>query len=250
MADAKRNTWMGRVRVGGLALCLLLPLACQQQMGEQPYYRPLEPSTFFPDSRSARPLPPGTVAQGQLRYDQPLYTGNDGTRRGAVLAVSLLGFGADGPLAVATVVLPLFENMAVADYATTFPFPVTTEVLERGQQRFSIFCAVCHDSTGNGNGKIVQRGYTRPPSYITDYSRGFERRGIKVLLRDVPVGYFFEVVSKGYGAMPDYASQVPPRDRWAIIAYVRALQLSQYARLEELPEGERQAVRKALEGKP
>jgi mono/diheme cytochrome c family protein len=140
--------------------------------------------------------------------------------------------------------------MALADHATTFPFPVTAELLERGQQRFAIFCAVCHDSTGNGNGKIVQRGYTHPPSYITDNSRGFERRGIKVRLRDVPVGYYFEVVSKGYGAMPDYAAQVPPRDRWAIIAYIRALQLSQHAYLEELPEEERQAAQKALEQNP
>ena len=122
--------------------------------------------------------------------------------------------------------------------------------MERGQERFTIFCAVCHDPIGNGNGKIVQRGYTRPPSYVTDYSRGFERRGIKVKLRDVPVGYYFEVVSKGYGAMPDYAAQIPPRDRWAIIAYIRALQLSQHARLEGLPEAERQAARKALEEKP
>jgi len=248
MADAKRNTWMRRVRVGGQALCLLLPLACQQQMGEQPYYRPLEPSTFFPDGRSARLLLPGTVAQGQLRDDPLLFTGKDGTRRRAVLAVSLLGFGADGPLAVATVVPALFEKMAVADYATIFPFPVTAEVLERGQQRFTIFCAVCHDSTGNGNGKIVQRGYTRPPSYITDYSRGFERRGYKVLLRDAPVGYYFEVVSKGMGAMSDYSAQVPPRDRWAIIAYIRALQFSQHAPLDRLPPKVKEEALKELEG--
>jgi mono/diheme cytochrome c family protein len=250
MADAKRNNWMGKVRVGGLALCLLLPLACQQKMGEQPYYRPLESSTFFSDGRSARPLQPGTVAQGQFRSDPPPFTGKDGTSKGAVLTVSLVGFGASGPLAVATFAPPLLEKIAVAEYTTSFPFPVSAELLERGQQRFTIFCAVCHDSTGNGNGKIVQRGYTRPPSYVTDYSRGFERRGIKVLLRDAPVGYFFEVVSKGYGAMADYASQVPPRDRWAIIAYIRALQLSQHARLEELPEEEQQAARKALERKP
>ena len=96
----------------------------------------------------------------------------------------------------------------------------------------------------------MQRGYTHPPSYITDYSRGFERRWIKVRLRDVPVGYYFEVVSKGFGSMPDYATQVPLRDRWAIIAYIRALQYSGHTRLEELPEEERQAARQALEGKP
>jgi mono/diheme cytochrome c family protein len=250
MMDAKRRIWMGRARAVGLALFLLLPLACQQQMGQQPYYRPLEPSAFFPDGRSARSPLSGTVARGQLRDDRTLFEGKDGNGRGASLAVSLLGFGADGPLTAVTVSPPLFEKMAVADYAAAFPFPVTAEVLERGQQRFMIFCAVCHDPTGNGDGKIVQRGYTRPPSYITGYSHGFKRRGIKVLLRDVPVGYYFEVISKGYGAMADYAAQVSPRDRWAIIAYIRALQLSQYARLEELPEEERQDARKALEGNP
>ena len=210
MVDAMRISWMGKAKVVTLTLFLLLPLGCQQQMGRQPYYRPLEPSTFFSDGRSARPVPSGTVAQGQLEDDQHLFTGKDGTGSGAAQAASFVGFAADGPLTAAMVAPPLFEKMAVADYASTFPFPVTAEVLERGQQRFTIFCSVCHDSTGNGNGKVVQRGYTRPPSYITDDSRGFEHRGVKVRLRNVPVGYLFEVVSKGYGAMPDYASQVRP----------------------------------------
>jgi len=237
------------LKIAGLALCLLLLVGCQQQMGQQPYFRPLEPSPFFPDSRSARPLLPGTVAQGQLRDDGPFFTGKDENRKGSVPAMAFLGFG-DNALTLAMVAPLLFEEMAVADYATAFPFPVTTDVLARGQERSTIFCAVCHDATGNGNGKIVERGYTRPPSYITDYSRGFEHRGIKVRLRDVPVGYYFEVISRGYGAMADYAAQVAPRDRWAIIAYIRALQLSQHARLEELPQEERQAAREALEEKP
>jgi mono/diheme cytochrome c family protein len=123
--------------------------------------------------------------------------------------------------------------------------------LERGRQRFEIFCAVCHDPTGNGNGKIPERGYTKPPSYITDYSRGFERRGYKVLLRDAPVGYYFEVISKGEGAMADYSAQVTPEDRWKIIAYIRALQLSQHApldTLDKLPPGEKEKALKVLEG--
>jgi mono/diheme cytochrome c family protein len=244
---------IGRVRVSALALSLLLPLGCQQEMGRQPYYRPLEKSTFYADGRSARPLVPGTVAQGQFQGDQLLFTGKntaDTSRAWADQAGALVGFGANGPWSAALAAPALLENVAITEYASVFPFPVNAEVLERGQQRFTIFCSVCHDSTGRGNGKIVQRGYTHPPSYITDYSRGFEHRGIKVRLRDVPVGYLFEVVSKGYGAMADYAAQVPPRDRWAIIAYIRALQLSQYAPLDELPEKERLAVRTALEGKP
>jgi len=100
-------------------------------MGRQPYYRPFEPSGFFPDGRSARSLPAGTVARGQLRDDQPVFTGKDGSGSGAVLAASLLGFGADVPFVVASVLPPIFEKMAVADYITAFPFPVTMEVLER-----------------------------------------------------------------------------------------------------------------------
>ena len=122
-----------------------------------------------------------------------------------------------------------------------------------------IYCVVCHDPLGTGRGKIVERGYTPPPSYVpipgeegSGYSRGFERRGYHVLLRDVPVGYFMEVITQGYGAMPDYASQVPPEDRWKIAAYIRALQLSQYADLNDknLPAGAREDIRKALEKQP
>src|SRR5262249_32013453 len=158
MADAKRKTWMSKGRAAGQAFCLLLPVAGQQQMGQQPSYRPLEPSTFFPDDRSARPLLPGTVAQGQFQDDQTLFKGKDGNGRGASLAVSLIGFGAHGPLIGATVVPPLSEKMAVADYTDTFPFPVTEEVMARGQQRFTIFCAVCHDPTGTGHRTIVPPG--------------------------------------------------------------------------------------------
>jgi len=132
--------------------------------------------------------------------------------------------------------------LAAQEYSSALPFPLTEEVLYRGQERFEIFCAVCHGAHGHGNGKIVQRGYTRPPSYVTDLSRGFEHRGIRIRLRDVPIGYFFEVISKGYGAMPDYESQVPPQDRWAIAAYVRALQISQHLPLGDLPEDERAKI--------
>jgi hypothetical protein len=105
---------------------------------------------------------------------------------------------------------------------------------------------VCHDAAGTGHGKIVERGYTMPPSYHSSYSRGLERRGVKVLLREAPVGYLFEVVSKGYGAMPDYATQVPPPDRWRIVAYIRTLQYSQHAPLDELSAAEREKAKRAL----
>jgi mono/diheme cytochrome c family protein len=135
-----------------------------------------------------------------------------------------------------------FQSLSVQEYSSALPLPLTEDVLHRGQERFDIYCAVCHGFDGKGNGRIVQRGYTAPPNYMTDLSRGFERRGIRIRLRDIPIGYFFEVISKGYGAMPDYESQVPPQDRWAIAAYVRALQIGQHLRLTDLPEDERDKV--------
>jgi hypothetical protein len=109
----------------------------------------------------------------------------------------------------------------------TFPFPVTKQVIERGRERFNAFCTPCHDRTGNGDGMIVRRGFRHPPSYHQDR------------LRQVPNGYIFDVITSGFGAMPDYAAQIQPRDRWAIVAYIRALQLSQQASVNDVPEGDR-----------
>lgn len=106
---------------------------------------------------------------------------------------------------------------------TTFPFPVDLEVLRRGQNRFNIYCTPCHDRVGNGNGMVVRRGYKQPPSLHIDR------------LRDAPVGHFFDVISNGLGGMPDYSAQIPVRDRWAIVAYIRALQLSQRAAPGDVP---------------
>jgi mono/diheme cytochrome c family protein len=161
-------------------------------MADQGRYEPLEASDFFNDGRSARPFVAGTVARGQLKTDEHFYTGK-----------------VNGQL------------------ATTFPFPVTGEVLDRGQERYNIFCTPCHDSLGTGLGMIVRRGYRQPPSFHDER------------LRMVEVGYFFDVMTNGFGAMPDYAAQVSPRDRWAIAAYVRALQLSRSATLDDVPPGER-----------
>ena len=111
--------------------------------------------------------------------------------------------------------------------ASEFPMPVTMDLLRRGQERYNIYCTPCHDQTGSGNGMIVQRGYARPQSYHTDN------------VRRQPPGYYVRVMTQGFGAMPSYAGQVPAGDRWAIAAYIRALQLSQHASLGDVPEDQR-----------
>ncbi len=185
--------------MAGLMFSLLSVTGCVQRMTYQPKYLPLTESAFFKDGLSSRPLVPGTVARGQLHTNQLLYAGT-----------------LDGKI------------------ADTFPFPVTQAVLDRGQQRFNIYCAPCHGRTGYGDGMIVQRGYPAPPSFHIDR------------LRQVPVGYIFQVATNGLGQMPSYAAQVPPEDRWAIVAYIRALQLSQHATPNDVPAD----VRQQLEAKP
>ena len=179
----------GRIGVLGLVLLAFAAVGCRQDMQDQPKYIPLRPSDFFADGRSERPLTQGTVARGHLDDDAAFYTGK----------------GPDGK------------------FIETFPFPVTREVLARGQERFNIYCTPCHDRLGNGMGMIVRRGYRKPPSYHIDR------------LRTVPNGYIYDVITKGFGAMPDYAAQIEPRDRWAIVSYVRALQLSQNATVSDVP---------------
>jgi mono/diheme cytochrome c family protein len=194
---------------------------CQQQMAVQPSVRPDEASSLFPDGRASRPAIPGTVARGHLRTDPQLFEGRrtrlaaDGTLPATVVGAA----GAGNPLG-ALAVLAAEE----ANFVETFPFEVTREVLEHGRNRYMIFCVVCHDPLGTGRGKIVERGYTPPPSYH------IER------LRRAPVGRFVAVMTDGYGSMPDYKQQIPPRDRWAIAAYIRALQLSQHFPVKELPD--------------
>lgn len=178
-----------------LLLLALTTIACRRDMQDQPKYIPLRPSDFFADGRSARPIPEGTVARGQLRADKVFYTGKSGDA-----------------------------------YIDKLPFPVTRQVLERGQERFNIYCTPCHGRLGNGLGMIVQRGLKRPPSYHIDR------------LRQVPIGYFYDVITNGFGAMADYAAQVAPRDRWAIAAYIRVLQFSQQASLQDVPPDHRQEL--------
>jgi len=169
---------------------LLLIVGCRSDMQQQPYQRPLVESNFYPDHRSERPIIPGTVARGHLDADTYFYTGKIGSNDG--------------------------------DY---LPFPVTQQLLARGQQRFNIYCSPCHGEAGDGNGMVVQRGFKHPPSYHIDR------------LRRAPIGYFFDIMTNGYGAMPDYAEQVEPADRWAIAAYIRVLQLSQHATDADVPPG-------------
>ncbi len=175
-----------------IASCLIGITACRQDMHDQPRYEPLEKNAFFEDGRASRPFVEGTVARGQLRLDDHFYTGkvND-------------------------------------ELVTTLPFTATKEILERGQQRYNIFCSPCHDQVGTGAGMIVQRGFRQPPSLHIDR------------LRQAPIGHFFDVMTNGFGTMYSYADRIAPKDRWAIVAYIRALQLSQNATLDDVPTAER-----------
>lgn len=187
---------MIRSATAPLFACFLM-LGCDQEMRTQPRHDVYEASSFYPDGASARPLPEGTVPRGGLR-DEHLHTGTVG-----------------------------------GEYATTFPMPVTRQIIERGRQRYNIACRPCHDGVGNGNGTVVQRGFPRPPSFHTDR------------LRMRPVGHFFNVITNGWGAMPAHKHIVAPADRWAIISYIRALQFSQNARLEDLSEEERRLLERS-----
>jgi mono/diheme cytochrome c family protein len=228
-----------------LALGLLALAGCRQQMAQQPAYRPFMPSPLFADGRSARPLVEGTVARGQLRLG-PYYTGRKPTGEVAALdAVVLIANPNPATLAGRTAV-----EMDYATYLDVLPFApdqLATQA-RHGQQRFNIYCAPCHDRVGTGKGMIVHRGYTPPPSLHTDLSRGFLLRGKQVELRRAPVGYYFDVVTNGFGAMPAYGKQIPTADRWAIVAYVRVLQFSQHA--EEIGGAAQQAKLLLPEGRP
>ncbi len=211
-----------------MVLLLLALAGCQQDMARQPSYRPLQASTLFADGLSARPLVEGTVHR-----DYRPATG--------MKPIEILGWQRVGALVGQLPANPLAAAGVAVDlsiYVDAFPMPITEKVLRRGENRFNIYCAVCHDRVGNGRGMIVQRGFTPPPNLHSDLSRGFLLRGIKVKLTEAPVGYIFEVVTRGYGAMPDYASQIPSDDRWAIVAYVRALQLSQNSSLDDVTDAE------------
>jgi mono/diheme cytochrome c family protein len=124
----------------------------------------------------------------------------------------------------------LYEGVVGGRPATTFPFPIDEAVMERGEDMFNAFCAPCHGMTGAGDGIVVRRGFTAPPPLDAEYLRG------------MPPSYFFAVITRGRGAMPDHAAQIKAEDRWAIVAYIRALQLSGSASLEDVPPSERERL--------
>jgi mono/diheme cytochrome c family protein len=186
------------VFAGFAAFALIVVSACRQDMHNQPKYRGLRASVFFADGSSARPAVEGTVARGTLQEDEAFFTGK-------------------------------IDKVDVKE----LPFAVDEHVLDRGQERFTIYCTPCHDATGSGHGMVVQRGYRQPPSFQIDR------------LRQAPAGHFFDVITNGFGAMPDYKPQTSPRDRWAIVAYIRALQLSQHAAPADVPGGDPTTVPEA-----
>lgn len=170
---------------------LLASAGCRQDMHDAPRYDPLEASAVFPKGSSAQPLVPGTVPRGMLNENEHLYTGKIN-----------------------------------GEAATTFPFAISKADLDRGEERYNIYCAPCHGRSGEGNGMVVQRGFRTPPTYHSDR------------LRSVPVGYFYDIITNGFGVMPDYRAQVPVEDRWRIVAYIRALQLSRHATAADIPAEE------------
>ena len=177
-----------------VATCLFS--SCRQDMHDAPRYEPYERSGFFTDGRASRPQVAGTVARGELVVDKAFATGR----------------GADG------------------EFLAELPIELSAELLDRGEERYAIFCAPCHDRTGYGEGMVVKRGMTKPPSLHIERLRAAE------------VGYFYDVITNGYGVMYDYADKVKPADRWAIAAWIKTLQLSQYVELSDLPAEERQRL--------
>jgi mono/diheme cytochrome c family protein len=175
-----------------LLLAVMASVGCRIDMHVQPRYNPLAKSDFFPDQRAARLPVEGAVARGDQRADSYFYTGKIANNDG--------------------------------DY---LPFPVTQEVLQRGRERYNVYCSPCHSRLGDGNGIVPSRGFARkPPSYH------IER------LQKAPIGYFFDVATNGFGIMLDYSAQISARDRWCIAAYIRALQLSQNAAAADVPAGQ------------
>jgi mono/diheme cytochrome c family protein len=174
---------------------LLIAAGCRRDMQDQPKMKPYRGTTFFTDGLSGRQPIAGTIPRGFLRTDTEYYTGKK-----SASSVSAPTATAENPF---------------ADDTDTFPFPVTEDTVRRGRERYDIFCSVCHGMTGNGDGMVVRRGFRRAASFNDDR------------LRQAPVGHFFDAMTNGWGAMPSYASQIPVQDRWAIVAYIRALQLSQ-----------------------
>lgn len=225
----RKRSWMVL-----LALVLGFNAGCYQRMAVQPKVKPQQANGFFSDGRGTRPLEIGTIARPEnlqdaddhLQADGHYYTGKK-----------------DG----APIIDSSKPETVLAQYESTFPARITVdeEFLRRGRERYNIFCAVCHGQTGNADGTIVQRGFLRPPAFYpvkivggrdgepSEFEADYHSRGLgylgakKVPLWKAPSGYIFSVISNGYGSMGSYSAQIPVNDRWAIVAYIRALQYSQ-----------------------
>jgi len=200
-------------------LLLLLITGCRRDMQDQPKMKPYRGTSFFGDGLSARQPVQGTVPRGFLRQDAEYFTGKKSKTTAGPGTQSIQGQQQQGQKQVqqgqAQAQQAGAQANAYPDDIDVFPIPVTKEVVTRGRERYNIFCVVCHGFTGNGDGMVVRRGFRRAASFNDDR------------LRQAPVGHFFDAMTNGWGAMPSYASQIPVQDRWAIIAYIRALQLSQ-----------------------
>jgi len=192
------------------AHCTLLTSSCRRDMQDQPKMKPFRSSTFFRDGLSTRQPIEGTVARGFLKEDTEFFTGKKAGKTSAPAQVPA------GPQPSGTNAAPALQGPAAyPDDVEVFPIAVTKDVVTRGKERYEIFCSACHGLTGNGDGMIVRRGFRRAASFNDDR------------LRQAPVGHFFDAITNGWGTMPSYAPQIPTEDRWAITAYIRALQLSQ-----------------------
>lgn len=183
----------------------LLASACgvRSDMQDQPRYKAYKKSEFFSDKRASRDRVEGTIPRGQLHDNKAFYTGKIDNPDLNAPVVSTIG-------PTGNTLVSSFPNDI-----DEFPIPVTKALVDRGQERYNIYCIVCHGPMGNGDGMIVRRGFSQPPTYNDDR------------LRNAPVGHFYDVISNGWGKMNSYGHVIQPADRWAIVAYIRALQVSQ-----------------------
>jgi mono/diheme cytochrome c family protein len=216
-ANGKQQTAGGRILLFAVC-CLLFATSCRRDMQDQPKMKPFRSSTFFRDGLSTRQPIEGTVARGFLKEDVEFFTGKKAGKSSANASAPAQTPAGPQPSGTSAA---LQGPAAYPDDVEVFPIAVTEKVVTRGKERYEIFCSACHGLTGNGDGMIVRRGFRRAASFNDDR------------LRQAPVGHFFDAITNGWGTMPSYAPQIPTEDRWAITAYIRALQLSQQTEQKE-----------------
>ena len=211
MTDTKSHKKVRAIICAFCASLWLISVGCRRDMQDQPKIKPLRGTTFFGDGLASRRPIEGTIPRGYLRADNPEFF--TGKKAGAATATAAITAGTQQQTAGAQP--QTAQQSSFPDDVEVFPIAITEEVVQRGRSRYDIFCSACHGMTGNGDGMIVRRGFRRAASFNDDR------------LRQAPVGHFFDAITNGWGAMPSYAPQIPVQDRWAIIAYIRALQASQ-----------------------